>query len=92
MKTITRQEIEDKIMEINKDKKSHTKVQKKLSAPHEITLNTKEWFESSERYWERHSKRKLILPISVEKKYLSRTLAIVDFLVKLLEYRGHAFK
>lgn len=91
LKTIPRQEIEERIMEISNDKKSPGKVLKKLSAPHEITLNTKEWFESSEKYWERKSKKKLILPISVEKNYLSRTLLIVDFLVKLLEYRGHSF-
>lgn len=91
LKTISRQEIEGRIMEINNDKKSPNKVLKKLSSPHEITLNTKEWFESSEKYWGRRSKKKLILPISVEKKCLFRALVIVDFLVKLLEYRGHTF-
>lgn len=91
MKTVPRQEIEDLIKEIEIDKKSPNKLSKRLSSPHQITSNTKEWFESAENYWERGSKKKLILPVSVEKKYLSRALLIVDFLVKLLEYRGHSF-
>jgi hypothetical protein len=91
MKTVPRQEIEDRIKEIESDKKSPNKISKRLSAPHQITSNTKEWFESAENYWEKRSKNKLILPISVEKKHLSRALLIVDFLIKLLEYRGHNF-
>lgn len=91
LKTILRQEIEDLIKDIESDQKSPNKVFKKLTAPHQITLNTKEWFESAENYWDKRSKNTEILPISVEKKHLSRTLLIVDFLVKLLEYRGHCF-
>ncbi|WET50799.1 hypothetical protein PYS58_06610 [Chryseobacterium indologenes] len=91
LKTVPRQEIEDRINEIESDKKSPNKISKRLSSPHQITSNTKEWFESAENYWEKRSKKKLILPISVEKKHLSRALLIVDFLVKLLEYRGHSF-
>lgn len=91
MKTISRQEIEDRIKDIESDQKSPNKVFKKLTAPHQITLNTKEWFESAENYWSKRSKQREILPISVEKRHLSRTLLIVDFLVKLLEYRGHCF-
>jgi hypothetical protein len=91
MKTISRQEIDDRIKEIEIDKKSPNKISKRLSSPHQITVNTKEWFESAENYWEKKSKKNVILPISVEKKHLSRALLIVDFLVKLLEYRGHGF-
>lgn len=91
MKTIPRQEIEERIKDIESDQKSPNKVFKKLTAPHQITLNTKEWFESADNYWERGSKKKLFLPISIEKKHLSRALLIVDFFVKLLEYRGHRF-
>lgn len=91
-KTIPRQEIEAKIKEIESDKKSPNNFSKRLTTPHQITLDTKEWFESSENYWNKRSKGKLILPITVEKKYLSRALLIVDFLVKLFEYKGHQFK
>jgi len=91
LKTIPRQEIEDRIKDIEFDQKSPNKVFKKLTAPHQITLNTKEWFESAENYWNKRSKKREILPISVEKEHLYRTLLIVDFLVKLLEYRGHGF-
>jgi len=40
---------------------------------------------------EKKAKKKLIIPIAVDKKYLARTLLIVDFLVKLIEFRGHHF-
>lgn len=90
-KTIPRQEIENRIKEIENDKDAPIKFLKKLSSPHEITSNTKDWFNSAENYWEKKAKKKLIIPIAVDKKYLSRTLLIVDFLVKLLEFRGHHF-
>lgn len=90
-KTIPRQEIEARINDIENDKDSPNKFFKKLNTPHQITLNTREWYESSENYWNKKSKKKLIFPITVEKKHLSRALLIVDFLVKLLEYRGHSF-
>ncbi|MDQ8141451.1 hypothetical protein [Chryseobacterium sp. CFS15] len=37
------------------------------------------------------ARKKLIVPIAVDKKYLARTLLIVDFLVKLIEFRRHHF-
>ena len=88
---IPRQEIENRIKEITDDSNAPS-LSKKLNAPHLITINTKNWFESSEKPWNRKIKNKFILPISIDKKYLTRTLLIVDFLVKLLEYRGHLFK
>jgi hypothetical protein len=92
LKTIPRQEIEDKIKEIENDKKALVTLSKRLNTPHQITLNTKEWFESSENYWDKKRKKKIIFPIAVDKKYLSRALLIVDFLVRLFEYRGHQFE
>lgn len=88
---IPRQEIENRIKEIENDKATPLKISNKLNSPHEITKNTKVWFESSNNLWERKSKNALIIPLSIDKKYLDRTLTIVDFLVKLLEHRGHRF-
>ncbi|MCP1299188.1 hypothetical protein ACFQO9_01455 [Chryseobacterium zhengzhouense] len=90
-KTIPRQEIEDRIKEIENYKGAPIKFLKRLSNPHEITSNTKDWYESAENYWEKKARKKLIVPIAVDKKYLARTLLIVDFLVKLIEFRGHNF-
>lgn len=90
-KTIPRQEIENKIKDIENDKDAPTMFLKRLSNPHQITLNTKDWFELAENYRGKKAKKKLIIPIVIDKKYLSRTLLIVDFLVKLIEFRGHHF-
>ncbi|MFP3592916.1 hypothetical protein [Chryseobacterium sp. SIMBA_038] len=90
--TIPKQEIEDRIKAIEFDKKAPLSISKRLTSPHEITTDTKNWFESSNNYWERKSKDKFVFPLSIDKKSLSRALNIVDSLVKLFEYRGHIFK
>ncbi len=92
LKTIPRQEIEDKIKEIENDKNAPLQFSKRLVKPHQITLNSKDCFESSENFWEKKARKKIIFPIAVDKKYVSRALLIVDFLVKLFEYRGHQFE
>lgn len=88
---IPKQEIEDRIKTIECDKKAPISISKRLTSPHEITTNTKNWFESSNNSWERISKDKLLFSLSVDKKSLSRALNIVDLLIKLFEYRGHLF-
>lgn len=88
---IPRKEVEDRIKEIVDDINAPS-FSKKLNSPHLITINTKSWFESSEKHWNRKIKNELILPIYIDKKHLTRTLLIIDFLVKLIEYRGHSFK
>ncbi|MGE8512819.1 MAG: hypothetical protein ACN6N7_08975 [Chryseobacterium culicis] len=90
--TIPRNEIENRIKEIESDKNAPLLASKRLNSAHTITLNTKAWFESSDKYWDRKTKKDYTFPISIDKKYLSRALLIVDSLVKLLEYRGHQFK
>lgn len=89
---IPRKEIEDRIKEIENDKKAPLSISKRLTSPHLITSNTKNWFESSDNYWNRKSNNNLYFHLSIDKKHLTRALIIVDFLVKLLEYRGHIFK
>lgn len=89
--TIPRTEIEDRIKEIENDKNAPL-ISKRLNSAHIITLNTKTWFESSDKYWERKTKKDYTFPLSIDKKYLSRALLIVDSIIKLLEYRGHQFK
>lgn len=88
---IPKQEIEDRIKAIECDKKAPVSISKRLTSPHEITSNTKNWFESSNHYWERKSKDNIVFHLSIDKKSLSRALNIVDLLVKLFEYRGHLF-
>lgn len=88
---IPKQEIEDRIKAIECDKKAPISISKRLTSPHEITTNTKNWFESSNNSWERISKDKLLFSLSVDKKSLSRALNMVDLLIKLFEYRGHLF-
>lgn len=89
---IPRQEIEERIKEIENDEAAPLSFPKKLNSPHAITSNTKSWFDSANYNWERKSKNPLILPLSIDKKYLSRALMVVDFLVKLLEHRGYTFE
>jgi len=89
---IPRQEVEDRIVEIENDTKAPIRVAKRLSSPHLITTNTKNWFESSDYYWSRKSRKDLFFHLSVDKKHLTRSLLIIDSLVKLLEHRGHKFK
>lgn len=89
--TIPRTEIEDRIKEIENDKNAPL-ISKRLNSAHIITLNTKTWFESSDKYWERKTKKDYTFPLSIDKKYLSRALLIVDSIIKLLEYRDHQFK
>lgn len=89
---IPRKEIEDRIKEIANDKKAPLTVSKKLNSPHIITSNTKNWFESSEKSYNRKSGQEFIFHLSIDKRHLNRSLLIIDSLVKLLEYRGHTFK
>ena len=92
LEPIPRKEIEDRIKEIESDKNLPDKVSERLSNPHPVTVATKEWYESSETYWTRKTRKPVVIPISVEKSSFSRALRIVDFLAKLLEARGHSFQ
>lgn len=92
LENIPRKEIEARIREIESDNSLPDKVSDRLSAPHPITVATKEWYESSNTNWSRKSSKPLVIPISVDKPAFSRALRIVDFLVKLLEARGHSIQ
>lgn len=89
---IQRQEIEDRIKEIEADQSLPQMIAKRLSNPHSITSDTKTWYESSDTYWSRKAKSGITFPLSVEKSSLSRALRILDFLVKVMEARGHKFR
>ncbi|OJX30424.1 MAG: hypothetical protein BGO86_00300 [Chryseobacterium sp. 36-9] len=89
---IPRQEIDDRIKEIENDKKAPLTISKRLNSPHSITINTKNWFESSDKIWNRKIKKEKYFHLLIDKIHLSRTLLILDFIVNLLEYRGHIFK
>lgn len=92
LKPIPRNEIEGRIKEIENDKKAPLTISKRLNSPHFITTNTKNWFESSDKIWNRKTNKEMYFHLSIDKIHLSRVLLIVDFIVKLLEYRGHIFK